>query len=154
MTLSYNLAYQEIILVHPTRRQIFLGKPYSTFWNIWDLLLEPCSNICRHVCHCVCSVSSESSTYKQCLAVKCESSAYKQCIERCHFHLWHSIIRIEVVCRKRTAKVDKNLRRKTSDFPFSTAWSDPLGCLCRMKKSTDQKNHWNQMLLKNCSNWK
>ena len=25
MTLSYNLAYQEIILVHPTRRQIFAG---------------------------------------------------------------------------------------------------------------------------------
>ena len=40
MTLSYNLAYQEIILVHPTRRQIFAGKPYSTFWNIWDLLID------------------------------------------------------------------------------------------------------------------
>ena len=39
MTLSYNLAYQEIILVHPTRRQIFAGKPYSTFWKIWDLLV-------------------------------------------------------------------------------------------------------------------
>ena len=39
MTLSYNLAYQEIILVHPTRRQIFAGKPYSTFWNIWDLFM-------------------------------------------------------------------------------------------------------------------
>ena len=25
MSLSYNLAYQEIILVHPTRRQIFAG---------------------------------------------------------------------------------------------------------------------------------
>ena len=30
MTLSHNLAY-------PTRRQIFAGKQYSTFWNIWDL---------------------------------------------------------------------------------------------------------------------
>ena len=39
MTLSYNLAYQEIILVHPTRHQIFAGKPYSTFHNIWDLLI-------------------------------------------------------------------------------------------------------------------
>ena len=28
MALSYNLAYQEIIFVHPTRRQIFVGKPY------------------------------------------------------------------------------------------------------------------------------
>ena len=27
MTLSYNLAYQETILVHPTRHQIFAGKP-------------------------------------------------------------------------------------------------------------------------------
>ena len=27
MTVSFNLAYQEIILVHPTRRQIFAGKP-------------------------------------------------------------------------------------------------------------------------------
>ena len=26
MTLSYNLAYQEFILVHPTSRQIFAGK--------------------------------------------------------------------------------------------------------------------------------
>ena len=34
MTLSYNFAYQEIISVHPTERQIFAGKPYSTFWNI------------------------------------------------------------------------------------------------------------------------
>ena len=39
MTLSYNLAYQEIILVHPTRRQIFAGKPYSTFWNIWEWVI-------------------------------------------------------------------------------------------------------------------
>ena len=39
MTLSYDLAYQEIILVHPTRRQIFAGKPYSTFCNIRDLLI-------------------------------------------------------------------------------------------------------------------
>ena len=39
MKLSYNLAYQETILVHSTRRQIFAGKPYSTFYNIWDLLI-------------------------------------------------------------------------------------------------------------------
>ena len=36
MALSYNLAYQEIISVHPTRRQIFAGKTDSTFWNIWQ----------------------------------------------------------------------------------------------------------------------
>ena len=29
MTLSYDLAYQEIILVHPTRRQIFAGKNHT-----------------------------------------------------------------------------------------------------------------------------
>ena len=40
MTLSYNLAYQEIISLHPTRRQIFAGKPYSTFPNIWEWLLR------------------------------------------------------------------------------------------------------------------
>ena len=39
MTLSYNSAYQEIILAHPTRRQIFAGKPYSTFPNIWEWLI-------------------------------------------------------------------------------------------------------------------
>ena len=39
MPLSYNLAYQEIILVHPTRRQIFTGKPYATFWNIWEWVI-------------------------------------------------------------------------------------------------------------------
>ena len=39
MTLSYNLAYQEIILVHPTRRQIFAGKSVSTFWNIWEWVI-------------------------------------------------------------------------------------------------------------------
>ena len=39
MTLSYNLAYQEIISVHPTRRQIFAGKPYSTFPNIWEWVI-------------------------------------------------------------------------------------------------------------------
>ena len=33
------MAYQEISLEHPKRRQIFAGKPYSTFWNIWDLLI-------------------------------------------------------------------------------------------------------------------
>ena len=31
MALSYNLGYQESISVHPTCRQIFAGKPYSTF---------------------------------------------------------------------------------------------------------------------------
>ena len=36
MALSYNLAYHEIISVHPTRRQIFAGKSDSTFWNIWQ----------------------------------------------------------------------------------------------------------------------
>ena len=36
MALSYNLGYQESISVHPTRRQIFAGKPYSTFPNIWE----------------------------------------------------------------------------------------------------------------------
>ena len=42
MTLSYDLAYQEIILVHPTRRQIFAGRPYSTFWNVWEgVILQP-----------------------------------------------------------------------------------------------------------------
>ena len=39
MALSYNLGYQEIISVHPTRRQIFAGKPYSTFPNIWEWLI-------------------------------------------------------------------------------------------------------------------
>ena len=39
MALSYNLAYQENISVHPTRRQIFAGKPDSTFYNILDLLI-------------------------------------------------------------------------------------------------------------------
>ena len=39
MTLIYNLAYQEIISVHPTRRQIFAGKSDSTFWIIWHWVL-------------------------------------------------------------------------------------------------------------------
>ena len=39
MALSYNLGYQEIISVHPTRRQIVADKPYSTFPNIWQWLL-------------------------------------------------------------------------------------------------------------------
>ena len=26
--------------MHPTRRRIFAGKPYSTFRNIWDLLIS------------------------------------------------------------------------------------------------------------------
>ena len=47
MSLSYNLAYQELILVHPTRRQIFAGKPYSTFWNIWDLLVYRRKKLCQ-----------------------------------------------------------------------------------------------------------
>ena len=36
MALSYNLAYQESISVHPTRRQNFAGKPYSNFPDIWQ----------------------------------------------------------------------------------------------------------------------
>ena len=39
MALSYNLAYQEIILVHPTRRQIFAAITDSTFWNIWQWVI-------------------------------------------------------------------------------------------------------------------
>ena len=39
MALSYNLGYQEIISVHPTRHQIFAGKPYSTFPNIWEWVI-------------------------------------------------------------------------------------------------------------------
>ena len=39
MALSYNLGYQESISVQPTRRQIFAGKPYSTFPNIWEWLI-------------------------------------------------------------------------------------------------------------------
>ena len=31
--------YQESISVHPTRRQILSGKPYSTFPNIWELVI-------------------------------------------------------------------------------------------------------------------
>ena len=44
MALSYNLGYQESISVHPTRRQIFAGKPYSTFPNSSNRL------ICRYMC--------------------------------------------------------------------------------------------------------
>ena len=40
MALSYNLGYQEIISVHPTRRQIFAGKTDSTFWNIWQWVIN------------------------------------------------------------------------------------------------------------------
>ena len=40
MALSYNLAYQEIISVHPTRRQIFAGKTDLTFWNIWQWVIS------------------------------------------------------------------------------------------------------------------
>ena len=39
MALSYNLAYQEIISVHPTKRQIFAGKSDSAFWNIWEWVI-------------------------------------------------------------------------------------------------------------------
>ena len=39
MALSYNLVYQEIISVHPTRRQNFAGKTDSTFWNIWQWVI-------------------------------------------------------------------------------------------------------------------
>ena len=39
MALSYNLGYQESISVHPIRRQIFAGKPDSTFPNIWQWLI-------------------------------------------------------------------------------------------------------------------
>ena len=34
-----NFSYLETILVHPTRRQIFAGKPDSTSYNICDLLV-------------------------------------------------------------------------------------------------------------------
>ena len=40
MALSYNLGYQETISVHPTRRQNFAGKPYSTLPNIWEWLIS------------------------------------------------------------------------------------------------------------------
>ena len=36
---AVNFSYQETILVHPTRRQIFAGKPDSAVYNIWDLLI-------------------------------------------------------------------------------------------------------------------
>ena len=39
MALNYNLGYQVSISVHPTGRQIFAGKPYSTFPNIWHPLI-------------------------------------------------------------------------------------------------------------------
>ena len=39
MALSYNLGYQESLSVHPTRCQIFAGKPYWTFPNIWQWLI-------------------------------------------------------------------------------------------------------------------
>ena len=42
MALSYNFGYQESISVHPTRRQIFAGKPDSTFPNIWEWLISVC----------------------------------------------------------------------------------------------------------------
>ena len=36
---AVNSSYQETILVHPTRPQVFAGKSDSTFYNILDLLL-------------------------------------------------------------------------------------------------------------------
>ena len=36
---AVNFSYQETILVHPTRLQIFYGKSDSSFYNIWDLLI-------------------------------------------------------------------------------------------------------------------
>ena len=36
---AVNFSYQETILVHPTRRQSFVGKSESTFYNMWDLIL-------------------------------------------------------------------------------------------------------------------
>ena len=39
MALSYNLGYQESISKHPTKPQIFAGKPYSTFPSIWQWLV-------------------------------------------------------------------------------------------------------------------
>ena len=32
--------------MHPTKRQNFAGKPYSTFWNIWNLLMYWLYSIC------------------------------------------------------------------------------------------------------------
>ena len=50
MALSYNLGYQEIISVHPTRRQIFAGKPDSTFSNIWQwVIFAPFFFLVKHV---------------------------------------------------------------------------------------------------------
>ena len=49
MALSYKLGYQEGISVHPTRRQIFAGKPYSTLWNIWEWVICSCSNYLEHI---------------------------------------------------------------------------------------------------------
>ena len=40
MALSYKLANQEIISVHPTKQQIFAGKRDSTFWNIWEWVIS------------------------------------------------------------------------------------------------------------------
>ena len=37
---AVNFSYQETILVIPTRRQIFAGKPDSIFYDIWDLLIS------------------------------------------------------------------------------------------------------------------
>ena len=50
MALSYNLAYQEIISVHPTRRQIFADKSDSVFWNIWQWVIYKLINILKYKC--------------------------------------------------------------------------------------------------------
>ena len=47
--LSYNLAYQEIISVHPTRRQIFAGKTDSTFWNIWQWVIPDILGLSKQI---------------------------------------------------------------------------------------------------------
>ena len=52
MALCYSLGYQEIISVHPTRRQILAGKPDSTFPNIWQWLIYMWLNIVWYsLCH-------------------------------------------------------------------------------------------------------
>ena len=50
MALSYNLAYQEIISVHPRRRQTFAGKTDSTFWNIWQWVIYIIKRITATIC--------------------------------------------------------------------------------------------------------
>ena len=63
MALSYNLGYQESISVHPTRRQNFAGKPYSTFPNIseWVILT---SNLVKNQFSLFC-LSGSSVSFRQ-----------------------------------------------------------------------------------------